>query len=336
MAYEPAVVRRAQARLEEDNRQHQADFEQVRDKAYRDYPRLLAIDRALRRSMAQTMAVCFSKGEDPVQAIAAIKKENLALQAERQWILEGAELDPSALEYQPACAHCGGRGYVGGVMCECLRELCRQEQKKELSPLMGSGRERFENFNLGYYSDRYDPDLGVVPRKLMATVLAACRRYAAQFQGSGNLLFSGATGLGKTFLSACIARQVTDAGFGVRYASAPQLFAAFESAKFGGEGTEPLLEEYCLPELLILDDLGTEMTTQFVTATLYSLLNARLLQKSAMIISTNLRPEDLEKRYGPQISSRLLGNFQLLSFVGSDIRPLLGKTNRHESGMSNY
>jgi DNA replication protein DnaC len=152
-----------------------------------------------------------------------------------------------------------------------------------------------------------------------------CRKYAADFQpGAGSLLFSGATGLGKTFLSACIARQVTDRGFGVVYASAGKLFSDYEGVKF--DRLDPgAIEGYTACDLLILDDLGTEMTTPLVISSLYQLVNSRILERKATLISTNLRPEDLEPRYGGQIASRLLGNYELVVFEGEDIRRLRNK-----------
>lgn len=274
--------------------------------------------------MAETMALCFAQGEDPAQAMARIKERNLALQDERQWILDEAELGDDYLDDSPVCAICGGTGYVGAQMCECLSELCRQEQKRELSGLLGTGKERFESFSLSYYPEQYDQDLGASPRQIMGRTLNVCRRYAQSFRpGSGNLLLSGAPGLGKTLLSACIARTVADGGYSVAYASAPKLFSAFERERFGSGGED--LERYTRCDLLMIDDLGAEMTTQFVISTLYTLVNDRLLDHRAMVVSTNLRPEDLDPRYGPQLSSRLLGSFQYVPFVGRDIRQLVGK-----------
>ena len=139
--------------------------------------------------------------------------------------------------------------------------------------------------------------------------------------GSGNLLFVGGTGLGKTFLSACIARAVADRGFSVVYETAGHLFTKMEQAKFGGgEEARKEIQKYYDCDLLILDDLGTEMPGQFVTAALYGLLNDRILYNKPMVISTNLNVEEISRRYSPQIASRLHGSFNRLTFVGEDIR----------------
>ena len=208
-------------------------------------------------------------------------------------------------------------------MCECLRELCRQEQKREVSILSGS-KDAFNQFRLEYYPDQIDRNLGVNIRSVMEKAFQTCRRYAQFFtEKSGNLLLSGDTGLGKTFLSACIARTVADRGYSVVYESAGHLFANLERAKFANdEAAREVCRKYTECDLLIVDDLGTEMPGQFTTAALYGLINDRLLAAKPMIVSTNLTIDEMLKRYSPQIASRLRGSFERLAFVGEDIRVL--------------
>ncbi len=323
MAYSGAVLQRARERLEQANKSAEKETLERQEKAYEDCPRLREIDLALRRSVAQAAAAAFSSGGDPGEAIEAIKKENRALQEERSWLLQTLELEEADLDPQPVCAKCGGTGYVGSTMCECLRELCRQEQKRELSSLL-DGRETFDGFRLDYYPETPDPKLGVSCRRVMERVFARCRDYARSFrEGAPSLLFSGGTGLGKTFLSACIARSVAENGFSVVYDTAGKLFADFEAAKFQpSEETQARTTKYLACDLLIIDDLGTEMTTQFTQSALYQVVNTRLMENRPVIVSTNLAPGELEERYLPQIVSRLLGSYELLTFCGTDIRLL--------------
>lgn len=319
MAYSEGVLQRARLRLAQEKAQYDSEAEARRAQIYSAYPRLREIDQALRKSMAAAVATAFRRGDDVPQAMEAIKKENLALQREREWLLEAADLDEAALEPPPFCPHCGGSGYVGAVMCECLQELCRQEQKKELSSLL-SGKENFDGFRLDYYPTEPDPSLGVSPRQLMERTFRRCKRYAREFRlGAPSLLFSGGPGLGKTFLSACIARAVADSGFSVVYDTAGQLFDDFEAVKFGGDQRD-LTQKYLNCDLLIVDDLGTEMTTQFTQSVLYRVINDRLLQNRPMIVSTNLSDSALRQRYSPAIASRLLGAFEICLFLGQDIR----------------
>jgi len=157
--------------------------------------------------------------------------------------------------------------------------------------------------------------------------LQICKAYAFGFtQQSPSLLFSGSTGLGKTFLSGCIARTVADRGFSVVYDTVIQMLSDYESDKFG-ESTEESrrnLSRYTSCDLLIIDDLGTEMVTQFSVSALYNVLNTRLIKGLPTIVSTNLDSEGIRSRYSPQIASRLLGSFELIPFFGEDIR-LRGK-----------
>ena len=322
MGYSSEVVQRARNRLaqakedrESENRQHLAE-------AYARVPRIREIDILLRRTMAQAAQAAFRQGSDGRELLEQARIQNLELQQERALLLF-ENFEEGFLDETPICEICGGTGYLGANMCECLLELCRQEQKKEIAVLTG-GKESFAQFRLDYYSDHVDPKYGASPRTIMEKNFQNCRRYAQTFgPNSGNLLFVGGTGLGKTFLSACIARAAAERGFSVVYETAGHLFAKLEQAKFGGgEEAKKEVEKYTACDLLILDDLGTEMPGQFVTASLYGLINDRILYNRSMVISTNLNVDELSRRYSPQIASRLHGSFSRLTFVGEDIRVL--------------
>lgn len=320
MGYRAEIIKRARERLAQAKADRESENLQHLQQAYSRLPRLKEIDTELRRTMAQAAQAVFSQGGDAVAAMEKVKEQNLALQQERKALVE-THFEEGFLDETPICNHCGGTGYIGSAMCECLKELCRQEQKKELTLLSG-GRESFSQFRLDYYPDRIDPITGVNMRAVMERNFKNCRQYAATFtENSGNLLFSGDTGLGKTFLSACIARTVADRGYSVMYETASHLFSKLERAKFGGSETERKNAElYGECDLLIIDDLGTEMPGQFTTSALYTLINDRILSGKATIISTNLTTEELGKRYSPQIVSRLRGNYVRVAFMGDDIR----------------
>ncbi|MBR4289870.1 MAG: ATP-binding protein [Oscillospiraceae bacterium] len=321
MGYSSEVMQRARMRLAAAKADRESENQQHLAAAYERLPRLREIDRQLRMTMAMAAQAVFSQGGDVQSAMEEVKQKNLALQQERQQLVH-LYFEEGYLDDSPICDRCGGSGYVGATMCECLAELCRQEQKKELT-FLNVGRETFDQFRLEYYPDQYDANLGASPRVIMEKNFQICRKYAYTFsEKSGNLLFNGGTGLGKTFLSACIARTVADRGYSVVYESAGHLFSKLERAKFAGdEDAREEVKKYSACDLLIIDDLGTEMPGQFVTSALYNLLNDRLLTGKPMVISTNLNVmEELPKRYTPQVVSRLQGNFRLIPFVGEDIR----------------
>ena len=322
MAYSKEIILRARERLAQAKADRESENQEHLMRAYAQVPRLKEIDLQLRRTMVLAAQTVFSQGGDVQSAMERAKQANLALQQERAELV-AAHFEEGFLDDSPICDQCGGSGYIGTNMCECLTELCRQEQKKELSLLTG-GKESFSQFRLDYYPDRFDPKYGASARTIMEKTLSACRTYAATFsERSENLLFSGDTGLGKTFLSACISRVVADRGYSVAYESATNLFSKMEQAKFGDdEDARRECAKYHACDLLIIDDLGTEMGSQFVTAALYALINDRLLANKPTIISTNLNTDDFARRYSPQIASRLKGSYRRLAFVGEDIRVL--------------
>lgn len=322
MAYSAEVVKRARARLAQAKEDRESENRQHLAVAYARVPRIQEIDIQLRKTMAQAAQAAFLQGNDGRELLEKARLENLELQQERA-ILAMENFEEGYLDDSPICDKCGGSGYIGSNMCECLTELCRQEQKKEVSVLSGS-REAFNQFRLDYYPDRIDPKYGASPRTIMERNLKICRTYALTFApNAGNLLFVGGTGLGKTFLSACIARAVADRGYSVVYESAGHLFGKLEQAKFSpSEEARREAARFTECDLLILDDLGTEMPGQFVTAAFYTLLNDRILAGKPMVISTNLNIDEAARRYSPQIASRLQGSFQGLTFVGEDIRIL--------------
>lgn len=320
MGYSAEVVRRARARLAQAKEERESENRQHLAIAYEQVPRIREIDRQLRITMAKAAQAAFLAGTDGREAMDKIREENKGLQQERS-ALAKEYFEEGFLDDSPICPICGGSGYIGTNMCECLTELCRQEQKREVSILSGS-RDSFSHFDLNLYPDRVDPNYGVSPRTIMEKNLRDCRSYAMFFsQKSDNLLLSGNTGLGKTFLSACIARAVADRGYSVAYESASQFFTKMERTRFERDEqcrqeTETAMEA----DLFILDDLGTEMSGQFTNVALYSLINDRLLAGKPTIISTNLSTEDLSRRYTPQIASRLRGSYKRVPFVGDDIR----------------
>lgn len=326
MAYDGVIMQRALARFDQARQRRAAEMEQRRRMLYARQPRLEEIERTLRGTMSRIVAAAAKKGEDPLPAIRALRDENLALQQERAQLLTELGYPADYLEDKPACPLCGDTGYDKKGVCRCLRQYYAREQLQELSRLLPLGEARFETFRFDLYDSAEWEGYGISPRANMERNFDVCRDFACQFsRGGGDLLLSGGTGLGKTFLSACIARVVSEDGFSVVYDTAGHIFSQFEAAKFRRDDVDEPDEsvERCMAcDLLILDDLGTEMTTAFVQSALYQLLNGRLLAGKSTIISTNLDPDQIGRRYSAQIMSRLEGEFELLPFIGQDIRLL--------------
>ena len=324
MAYDGSIMQRALARYDQDKQRRADELEQRRRMAFTRQPRLAEIERELRGTMGRIVTSALQKGTDPLPAIRVLRDENLELQRERAELLTAMGEPIDYLDDKPACPLCGDTGYRKGQVCDCLKKYYAREQLHELSRLLPLGEATFDSFRFDYYDDAVWPDYGTSPRANMERNFDVCRDYAQQFsKGSGNLLLSGGTGLGKTFLSACIARVVSDGGYSVVYDTAGRIFSRFEEAKFRGDAEGDADAKRCQRcDLLIVDDLGTEMTTSFVQSALYQLVIGRLMEEKATIISTNLAPEELGTRYGGAVLSRLEGEYEILPFFGEDIRRL--------------
>ena len=324
MAYDGKILRLALQEFEKDRAQREASEESRRERIFQRQPRLREIERQLCSTMSRIITGALRRGTDPGPAIQTLRDENLSLQAEKRELLGRMGLPEDCLEEKPLCPLCGDTGYRNGKMCRCLRRYYAREQQKELSRMLDLGSQSFDTFSLEWYPDRYDTAQGCVPRQHMEMVYDVCADYAHQFaKRPGNLLLFGAPGLGKTHLSAAIAREVSGEGFSVVYDTAGHVFERFETQKFSREETaESDVERVLSCDLLILDDLGTEMTTAFVQSALYQIVNIRLMERLSTILSTNLTPGDIARRYSPQIASRIEGEYQILPFVGEDIRKL--------------
>lgn len=322
MGYSKEVLQRARVRLAQLKTDRESRNAARLQQAYAQVPRLREIDISLRGTMAMAAQAVFTQGGDVLETMERVKAENQALQEERKQLVQ-LHFAPGYLEEEPVCGQCGGTGYVGSTMCGCLKALCMEEQRKELGAAF-SGRESFDTFRLDYYPDAVIPQLKLSARSLMEKNLENCRRYARSFSPeAGNLLMVGGTGLGKTHLALAIGRAVGEQGSSVCYESAASLFSKLEKAKFTpSEENSRQVEKIEQCDLLIIDDLGTEMPGQFVTAALYSLLNQRLMERRPMVITTNLNVDEAGKRYSNQIASRLYGEFIRLTFLGTDIRIL--------------
>ena len=276
-----------------------------------------AIDRQLRLTGAEIALAVIGTGEDYRERLAQAEAKNLALQAERAVLMAklGYPADYTLPPYE--CPKCKDSGFVDTKMCDCMRRelIMAAYETSGLGALMRT--QSFESFDLSFYSAENGD------RSRMQSNFDQLRVYAESFtMEADSLLLVGPTGLGKTHLSTAIARRVIERGYDVYYTSAIGMFSDFEHARFGN-GTERAAAEpnrYVDCDLLILDDLGTEVNNQFVNACLYTVLNNRLNLKRPTIINTNLKGKEIKERYADRIASRLLCEYKPYIFVGQDVR----------------
>ena len=194
--------------------------------------------------------------------------------------------------------------------------------------------ENFNSFSMKYYSDNYiDPKSGRSSLSVMKDALAVCKDFIRTFdQEHKSLFLYGSVGVGKTFLSNCIAKELMDAGFSVIYYSAPALFNMFAHSTFHKDDTDAQnIRHYAFDcDLLIIDDLGTEFTNSFIASQLFTCVNERLLNKKSTVISTNLSLDSLADLYTERSFSRITSNYIMLKLIGDDIRIKKKLMNREE------
>ena len=289
--------------------------------AYARIPSLKEVDQSI-SSLGMDKARRLLEGD--LDALASLKQELARLTAKKQRLLTDAGFPADYLERSYTCPDCRDTGYIGTEKCHCFRKavtdlLYLQSNLQEILE-----QENFSTFSTDYYSANHiDPVTGRSAKEAMQTALKTCRAFADHFsERFENLLLYGDTGVGKTFLSHCIAREVMDAGFSVIYFTAAGLFDIFAKCVFGrrSEEDEETLDHIYNCDLLIIDDLGTELSNSFTVSQLFVCLNERILRKKSTIISTNLALEDIQEIYSERTFSRISSNYILLRLTGDDIR----------------
>lgn len=317
--YDSEVFRRAVARLEADVRANNEERQALRERIYSQLPTVRQVDQEMRRL---SIALCKSPFDKRIN-VGELDEKMALLRHRRAELLQNGGWDPFVLNDEPLCRFCGDTGWDQDGMCSCLKRRCVAEQMKVLSNTLSLGNQSFDSFRLDLYSDTYDESFRISPRQNMEKIFQECKLFAAHFgkTAAKNLLFIGSTGLGKTFLSASIARVVSEQEHSVVYDTAVNILRRFEQEKFRDDpDARDETRRYLGCDLLIIDDLGCEMTSSFSVSALYELINTRLVENRSTVISTNLSRRDLQKRYSPQICSRLLGDYKVMPFFGADIR----------------
>ena len=292
-----------------------SDYEKRRDEFYKTCPRARQIELELSALAAKTGRSVLQSG-DSRAALEALRDKSLMLQKERAELLTEHRLAPDWLEVHYTCKDCKDTGFVNGKACDCLRALLRRESLRRLNDASALDVSSFRDFSLDHYTGE--------DRANMKKILAFCKDYAASFSlRSPSLLMSGGTGLGKTHLSLAIAGEAIEKNFGVLYGTASSFTRTLERERFTQPEDLPngdLFTSLTNCDLLILDDLGTEVQSSYITSCIGELIDARVARKLPTIITTNLNPSELERRYGERTVSRIFGTYTALRFSGSDIR----------------
>lgn len=288
--------------------------------AYAAVPRLPEIDGDVAAlSLKKARVLLGNRSEQDFDLTAALEE----LAEERRALLLSNGYPADYLELHYDCPMCRDTGFSDGRKCACFRRT-ETELLYEQSNLREVLKEdNFEHFSLDYYSDEIvSESSGLTARQTAAFALKCARDFVAGFsEDFSNLCLYGDTGVGKTFLSHCIARDLIEAGFSVLYLTSFELFEQLEQHKFSNsEEAEEAYRHLFECDLLIIDDLGTELTNSFVSSQLFLCVNERILRKKSTIISTNLSLEQFAETYSERTFSRIFSHYQMIRLFGNDIR----------------
>lgn len=318
MAYSKEVYQATEDRF--SSLRFDAENKQITRKkeAFKAVPRLREIDKELTALGLSLLKRAFT-AENSEELVMQVRAESEALRKEQENLLTQNGYASDYLEAHYRCPVCMDKGRTDDGYCDCFKtELKKEALKQSEIPFMMETKS-FDDFKLDIYPDEY--------REEMTDVYAVCKRYAQSFaENEGESLFLyGATGVGKTFLSSCVAKEIILNGYDVVYRPAYKIFRTFESYKFNHEDKDwakRQIEHITNAELLIIDDLGAEMHSAFTAEVLFDIINTRINRKQATVISTNLEFSDLETIYSQRITSRILGHYILLECSGDDNREL--------------
>ena len=316
MAYSERIFSEAEEILKKRRDRAEADAERRKDEFFRECPQAKELDDRMRSAVLELVKVIGS-GDKAREFIEKLRTVNLKSRAGLEELLRKNGKPADYLTPRYTCPLCGDTGIRDGALCSCHKQILKQLSFKELSGKSSLSQKRFEDFDLGYYTGD--------DRARMSRVLEFCKNYARDFdQESCSVLMTGETGLGKTHLSLAIAGAAIDRGFGVVYGSVQRLISEVEREHFGrSEKPDGATEDALITcDLLILDDLGAEFTTQFVTAELNNIISERLQTRRPTIINTNLSLAELQDKYSRRIVSRIAGEYVILKFTGRDVRSL--------------
>lgn len=288
---------------------------------YEKIPELRQIDDALSEIGFKLFNEGLKGKEGFEERAELVRREMKELQRDHANCLKHYGYPEDYTEVRYECKECGDTGYVGLDMCDCMKRalILAGYESSGLGNLMRT--QSFETFDINYHKDDGKSYENI------KYILEICKEYAYGFntEKADNLILMGATGLGKTHISTSVAKVIIERGYDVVYDTTQNIFEDFQYERFNRtyqDMSEVRIDKYFDCDLLIMDDLGTEVSNQFTIASLYNIINTRLNNNKSIIINTNLQREELRKRYADRITSRLFGEFKPFVFKGRDVREL--------------
>ena len=313
-----------------------SEYEKIRDKSIKEYeerkreiysfvPRIKEIEVAMAKISIAASKKIFENTENQAEILEEAENSIKRLQQEKAFLLTENNIPLVYMEIHYNCKFCKDTGFLkNGEKCSCFIQKMLNESYKMSNLNDVLGRENFDTFNLDLFSKAPFKEEALNPWENMKNILDTSLKFTRDFDKKyENLLFYGNTGLGKTFLCNSIAKELLDKGKIVVYQTSFKILEILEKKKFAK--SENPIDDFSYDmlfssDLLIIDDLGTEMNNSFTNSEIFNIINTRLLESKNMIISTNLTPIEIRKIYSDRISSRIFGNFKIINFFGPDIR----------------
>ena len=313
--------------MREYGRQQIENHHKLEERRQEIYARLPVV-RQLEAEIAERSVACAKKLlEGDKSVLDRLKEELKDLREQKSLIIRAAGYPDDYLELHYRCPDCRDTGLIDGRKCHCFLQAQMKllHAQSNLEDVLE--RENFNALSYEYYDDtEILSQLGITNAAYMRRVVAGCREFVRDFDKKhDNLLFTGSTGVGKTFLTNCIARELMDDFHSVIYLTASDLFDVFSRNKFDYDNAEDMKDMYrfildC--DLLIIDDLGTELNNSFTSSQLFYCINERMNMSRSTIISTNLTLARLRDSYTDRVTSRIMSGYRIIPLYGGDIRLL--------------
>lgn len=288
---------------------------------YKKFPKIKEIDENIFKAGSENIQNILKNPDKGEKINIEFKKKLKKLESEKEKIIKENNIDPKYDKIKYRCSKCHDTGYTDdGKKCLCLKQKLINEaySKSNIGEILK--KQNFKNFSFDYYSKKSDNG-DISPYENMKNIYKRAVNFCNNFDNeTKGLIFYGNTGLGKTFLSSCIAKELIDNGKTVIYSRASKLFGIYEDYKFGRNTDRSTIDEIYNCDLLIIDDLGTEPKSSVNISFLFEIINERMSENKKIIINTNFDISELSKIYSQRLTSRIFEYFIIYKFIGSDIR----------------
>lgn len=313
-----AIMRIYNQRQFQNKREQDERIQEV----YEKIPQVEALTDEITASMAQAGRRMILG--DP-EGAAALKREAAMLKEQKAMYLKRNGYPADYMEMRYRCPDCRDTGYRDGKKCQCFKRMEIEILYDQSNIREVLARENFDTLSMEYYDrEHVDEKTGMTVLEYMTLVIGECKEYVEHFsEEKGSILFTGSTGCGKTFLSNCIARELIQRGFSVVYLTATDMFDVLSESRFGSRDEDEAKDRaaYILDcDLLIIDDLGTELINTFTASQLFYCVNERLNRKKGTIISTNLALNRLQDEFTERVTSRIMSQYKIYPLLGDDLR----------------